>query len=399
MTRRPRRRLGALAEFLHEEAVGGLVLLAATAGALLWANAAGHGYETFWHEHVAIGIGDAELDLDLRHWVNDGLMAVFFFVVGLEIKRELAVGELRDPRAAALPVVAAIGGVALPALIFVAITGGTPDARGWAMPAATDIAFAVGILALLGSRVPAGAKLFLLTIAIVDDLLAILIIAIFYADAIALGWLALALGAFALTAIMQRVGVTRIWPYVPVGVVAWVAVHESGVHATIAGVLLGVMTPAGLVAGRDVLGRLEHGLHPVSAFAIVPLFALANAGVDLGGGLLGSAAGSRLAWAVAVGLVVGKTLGIAGSTFLAVRAGWGALPAGVRGAQVWGLAMLGGIGFTVSLFIAQLAYEDEARVALAKVGVLAGSAVSALLGVTALALAGRRAVDRAVNTH
>jgi Na+:H+ antiporter, NhaA family len=381
-------RRDALAEFLHDEAAGGVALVLATGAALVWANVAGHGYETFWHRHV-----DVVVDLDLHHWVNDGLMAIFFFVVGLEIKRELVVGELRDRRAATLPVLAAAGGVALPALIFLVITLGTPDTVGWALPAATDIAFAVGILALLGDRVPPGVKLFLLTIAIVDDIAAIVIIAVFYGDALALGWLLAAAGALLVVVVLRRAGVTPIAAYVVVGVFAWLAVYKSGVHATIAGVALGLLTPAGPVGGRDVLVALEHRLHPISAFVVVPLFALANAGVQLGGGVVRDAASSRLAWAVTVGLLVGKTLGISGATFAGLRLGWGVLPGGVRRAHVWGLAALGGIGFTVSLFIADLAFDDPGRVETAKIGIFAGSLLSAGLGATLLLTASSRATD------
>ena len=374
-------RPGALREFLHDEAVGGVALLIGAVAALVWANVSLAGYEAFWHTSADV----AGLHLDLRHWINDGLMAVFFFVVGLEIKRELVAGELRDRRAALLPAIAAAGGVALPALLFVAITAGSGDTAGWALPAATDIAFAIGVLALLGDRVPAGAKLFLLTIAIVDDIAAIAIIAVFYTDTIAVGWLLAAGVTFAFVAAMRRAGVPWVMAYVLIGIGAWVELHESGVHATIAGVALGLMTPATPVRGREVLVELEHRLHPISALAIVPLFALANAGVALGGGVIGDAFSSRLAWAVVVGLVVGKTLGIAGGTFLGVRAGWGRLPDGVAHAHVWGLAMLGGIGFTVSLFIAQLAYDDPATIATAKIGILAASVVAAVLGAATLA--------------
>ena len=376
-------RLGALREYLHDEAVGGIALLVGVVVALIWANVDVGGYERTWHRELDV-LG---LHLDLRHWVNDALMVVFFFVVGLEIKRELVIGELRDRRAALLPVVAAAGGVALPALIFVAFTVGTPDTKGWAIPAATDIAFAVGVLSLLGRRVPSGAKLFLLTIAIVDDIAAIAIIAIFYTESIALGWLLAAIATLGITyAIRDRV--PWITVYVLIGALAWVEVHESGVHATIAGVALGLMTPARPVRGREVLATLEHRLHPLSALVIVPVFALANAGVDLTGGVLSAAAGERLAWAIAVGLLVGKTLGITGGTLLGRRLGWGVLPEGVTTRHVVGLAILGGIGFTVSLFITQLAFDDPARIATAKIGILFGSAVSAVLG--AAWLAGRR---------
>jgi NhaA family Na+:H+ antiporter len=316
-------------------------------------------------------------------------MAVFFFVVGLEIKRELVVGELQDRKAAALPVLGAIGGVAGPALIFVAITAGTDEVSGWAIPAATDIAFAVGVLALLGDRISAGLKLLLLSIAIVDDIVAILIIALFYSDSLSAAWLLAAAGGVLAVLALRRLGVSRIAAYVPVGVFVWIAVHESGVHATIAGVALGLLTPTGRVGGREVLTTLEHRLHPISAFAIVPLFALANAGVDFGGGALGAAAESRVAWAIAAGLLVGKVVGITGATFLGLRLGWGTLPEGVERRQVVGLAALAGIGFTVSLFIAQLAYEDPDVVDAAKVGIFAGSVVSGLVGAFLLTRGGR----------
>jgi Na+:H+ antiporter, NhaA family len=371
---------GALREFVRSEAIGGVVLLVGVVAALIWANADASGYEALWHRDAdVLGLG-----LDLRHWINDGLMVVFFFVVGLEIKRELVAGELRDRRAALLPVVAAVGGVALPALIFVALTAGTGDTAGWAVPAATDIAFAVGVLALLGDRVPSGAKLFLLTIAIVDDIAAIAIIAMFYSESIALGWLLAAVATLAITFLM-RDRVPWITVYVLIGALIWVEVHESGVPATIAGVALGLMTPARPVRGRAVLEQLEHRLHPFSALLIVPLFALANAGVPFGDGALSDALGDRLAWAIALGLVVGKAIGISGATALGRRLGWGVLPEGVTGRHVAGLALLGGIGFTVSLFIAQLAYDDPHRIAVAKIGILIGSAIAAVLGAAWLA--------------
>ncbi len=356
----------------------------------MWANAAGDSYASVWAQGLDLGA----LELDLRHWVNDALMAIFFFVVGLEVKRELACGELQDRRAAALPAIAALGGVALPALIFLALTAGTPHTSGWAIPAATDIAFAVGVLALLRARVSAGMKLLLLTIAIVDDIAAILIIAVFYASDLSLPWLAAALVGLAGVVALRRLGVARIAPYALLGVAIWLAVHESGVHATIAGVALGLLTPAGEVGGRNVMAILEHRLHALSAFAIVPLFALANAGVSLGGGLLSDALHSRLAWAIAVALVLGKLLGIGGATFAALRLGVGTLPPDVRREQVWGIAAVGGIGFTVSLFIAQLAFDDPATVDLAKIGIFAGSLASGVLGsllVVALARRPRRA--------
>ena len=390
---RARQVLDPLAEFLREEAAGGIALVLASIVAVVWANSpAADTYVGFWEHEAIVGVGGAALAEDLRHWVNDGLMALFFFVVGLEIKRELVTGELRERSAAALPAMAAIGGVALPAGIFLAVTAGSEEASGWAIPAATDIAFAVGVLALLGDRVSSGVKLFLLTVAIVDDIIAIAIIAIFYSDDLSLPWLAGAVGALVLVVGLRRAGVKAIAVYAVAGLGVWLAMHESGVHATIAGVALGLLTPARPVAGRPVLETLEHRLHPVTAFAVVPLFALANAGVDFGGGVLGDAAGSRLTWAIVGGLVLGKLLGIAGATFIGLRLGWGSLPEAVSRPQVWGIAALGGIGFTVSLFIAQLAYDAQDTVDVAKVGIFAGSLVSGVIGAVILLIVGR---DRA----
>ena len=376
---------GRLAEFLHEEAAGGVVLLAATVVALVWANSPERdAYASLWDTELKLGIGAAAIQEDLRHWVNDGLMAIFFFVVGLEIKREVAVGELSERRAAALPALAAAGGAAAPALLFTAIIAGGEGAAGWAIPMATDIAFAVGVLALLGERVGAGVKLLVLAIAVVDDIIAIVVIAIFYSEEIAAGWLAGALALLALAYGMRRAGVTGVWPYVPVGIAVWVATLESGVHATIAGVALGLLTPAGPVGGRLVLEELEHRLHPLSAFVAVPLFALANAGVYLGGGKLADALSSRLAWAIAIALVVGKLAGISASILGGVRARIGALPDGVERSAVWGVAAVGGIGFTVSLFIAGLAFDDPVLQDEAKVGIFAGSIAGGLLGAALL---------------
>jgi Na+:H+ antiporter, NhaA family len=375
-----RRVVGALEDFLRDEATGGIALLIATIVALTWANISLDGYESVWDTKLGGNVGDLNLELDLRHWVNDGLMAIFFFVVGLEIKRELVAGELQDRRAATLPFVGALGGVLAPALVFVAITAGTDEVSGWAIPAATDIAFAVGVMALLGDRVSSGLKLLLLSIAIVDDIAAILIIAVFYSDSLSATWLLAAAGGLLAVVALRKLGVARIPAYALVGIFVWIAVHESGVHATIAGVALGLLTPTGSFRGRDILDTLEHRLHPVSAFAIVPLFALTNAGVSFGGGVLSDAATSRVAWAIAAGLLVGKVLGITGATFLGLRLGWGTLPEGVERRQIVGLAALAGIGFTVSLFIAQLTYDDPDVVNTAKIGIFTGSVLSGIVG-------------------
>ncbi len=382
-----RSRLSALREFLHQEAVASTVLLAATLAALIWANSpAGDSYATFWHLELTIG----HVHEDLIGWVNEALMAIFFFVVGLEIKRELVTGELRAPRAAALPVLAAVGGVVLPALIYLVIAPAGEATRGWGVPMATDIAFAVGLLAIIGSRAGPAAKLLLLSIAIVDDILAIVVIAAFYSGAIGWRYLAGALALLVLIGLMRLVVVSPWW-YVLPALVFWYAVLESGIHATLAGVVLGLLTPVEPVRGRAVGERLERLLHPVSAFLVVPVFALANAGVDLRGGVLGIAIGERLTWAVVIGLVVGKTIGIAGVARLARRRGIGVLPAGLSPRGVWPVAALGGIGFTVAIFIADLAFTDPLLIAEAKVGVFIASFLAALLATILARLTGRRA--------
>ncbi len=370
-----------LTDFLKDEASSGVFLLAATVIALVWANSpASEAYDSLWETTLTIGAGDFALSDDLRHWVNDGLMAVFFFVVGLEIKREMVTGELNSRAAAALPAVAAVGGTVVPALVFVVIVAGGEGASGWAVAMATDIAFVAGVLALLGDRVSSGVKLFLLAVAVVDDIIAITIIAGVYTEGISVAWMLGALAGLAAVAAMRRLGVAHPLAYVPLALAIWIATYESGVHATIAGVALGLMTPARPVGGREVLRELEHRIHPFTGFVIVPLFALANAGVALGGDALADAASSRLTWAIVAGLVIGKLVGIAAATLGGLQAGVGELPEGMRVTQTWGVAALGGIGFTVSLFIAQLAFDTPALQDQAKVGVFAGSLVSGLLG-------------------
>jgi Na+:H+ antiporter, NhaA family len=354
-------------EFLHDEAAGGLAILAATIVALIWANS-GLDYDGFWHTELG--------PLDLHHWVNDGLMALFFLVVGLEIKREVVDGRLQDARTAALPALAAVGGVVAPILIFVVIVAGGDGAQGWAIACATDIAFAVGLIALLGDRVSDGTRVFLLAVAIVDDIIAIAIIAIFYAEAVSLLWL---LAAAVLLVVIKVF--PRLW--IPLGIMLWIAVYKSGVHATIAGVTVGLLLPVAM--GE----RVEHRLHPWSAFVVVPLFALANAGIALGGGALDAAFSSTLTWAIIAGLVAGKLIGVSGATLVALRAG-GTLPEGMPRAQLYGVAAAAGIGFTVSLFIADLAFEGHpALVEQAKVGIFAGSLLAGLLGWAVLSRARR----------
>jgi NhaA family Na+:H+ antiporter len=386
-----RRVVDPLKEFLHAEAAGGVVLLAATALALVWANSPLAGvYQALWDASLTVGVGGLAVTESVRHWISDGLMVVFFFVVGLEIKRELTTGELRGRHRAGVPALAAVGGMLVPAAIFLALNAGGQGARGWGIPVATDTAFALGVLALLGSRVPASAKLFLLTMAIIDDVLAITTVAVFYSTHISLGWLAVAAAGMVAIFGLRRLGVAVVAVYVPVGVLVWVATLQSGVHATIAGVVLGLATPAHAIGGRRVLEVLERRLHPVSSYLVVPLFALANAGLPLGGEALGAAAVSPVAWGVALGLVAGKLVGITGASLAAVRMGIGRLPEGLGTRHVVGLAALAGIGFTVSLFITELAYPAGGLGGLAKTGILAGSLLSGLLGTTLLLSARRR---------
>lgn len=390
-----RRRLMTTAQFVRDETVGGAILLAATVLALIWANL-GTSYETFWGTVLTLGIGSASITEDLRHWVNDGLMVLFFFVVALEVKRELTVGALADRRAAVVPVLGACGGVAMPALIFLVIAlsfGGPGDTRGWAIPAATDIAFAVGVLALLSRWVPPALKLLLLTIAVVDDIIAIAIIAVFYSAGLSPAWLGAVAVGLATIVGMRIAGVKPIAAYIPIGIAIWVAMLESGVHATIAGVTVGLLTPARPVAGRPVLEILEHRIHPITTGLVVPLFALANAGIVLDGSMLADAAASAVSWGIVVGLVVGKLAGIGLTILLLVRLGIGTLPDSVGATHVWGMAAIAGIGFTVSLFITQLAFTDPSVVAAAKLGVFGGSIASACLGIGILINAKRRSRD------
>ena len=375
----------ALLDFLRTEAGGGVVLLLAALTALVWANSPWEGaYHELWQREISVGPGEWAVRETLQHWINDGLMALFFFVVGLEIKRELVCGELRDRRAAALPVVAAVGGMVVPAALFRLVAGGGPAAHGWGIPMATDIAFAVGVLALLGSRVPRSLKVFLLTLAIVDDIGAIAVIAVFYNARLEPGWLLGAVALLGIVAATRRLGTGWVVALVPVALLVWYCTYRSGIHPTIAGVALGLLIPAGLVGGRPVLEQIEGLLHPWSSYVVIPVFALANSGVSLDGGSLGDAAASRLTWAVVAGLVVGKLVGIAGATMLMARSSLGQLPSGVGLRHVLGVAALGGIGFTVSLFITGLAFSGEALQAQAKVGILAGSLLAALAGAAIL---------------
>ena len=405
----------ALRSFLATETAGGLLLVVAAVAALVWANSPWQAsYRTLWHTELGLSLGRWSLELDLQHWVNDALMALFFLVVGMEVKRELTLGELRDRRQAALPVAAAVGGMVVPALLYVAVNAGGSGGPGWGIPMATDIAFALGVLALAAPRVPSGVRLFLLTLAIVDDIGAIVVIALFYSSGIEPGWLLVAVAAVVAVVVLRNRLTTTTVPFVALGALLWLALHEAGVHATLAGVIMGLLVPVTPVLGRDIvrsladdmldvfsprtarettriarqavsqLEWLEHELHGWSSLLVVPVFALANAGVTFTSDSVGDAVGSTVTIGVVLGLVVGKFVGITGGAWLATRLRVAALPEGVAWGHIGGAAALGGIGFTVSLFIASLAFEAPALVDEAKVGILVASVMASLVGALVL---------------
>jgi NhaA family Na+:H+ antiporter len=418
-----------IARFLHVEAASGVVLLLFAMAALILANSAlSEQFVAIWKTPVGFRLGTFEMTHSLKHWINDALMVPFFFVVGLEVKRELVIGELRDPRRAALPIAAALGGMVVPALIYLTLQLGEAGARGWGIPMATDIAFVVGCMALLGPRIPRGLRVMLVSVAIADDIGAILVIAIGYTEHLELGALLLGFAGIGVITVFQRIGVRSVGVYVVLGAIIWFGFHESGVHATIAGVILGLMTPAQSWLGETVFGdavdrlssflhgggwtahgdrhvtlrhleqiareslspleRLETALHPWSSFGIMPLFAFANAGVPIEL----SDFGSPVAVAVMSGLVLGKPIGIFLFSWLAVRLGFGRLPDGVGWGAVLGGGILAGIGFTMALFIAGLALDGPLLDA-AKIGVLSASALCAIIGMAVLVLVSPRAAN------
>ena len=382
-------------EIFHRETVGGAVLLAAAAAALVWANSP---WSPAYHALREVRFGTdglgLHLNLTLGQWAADGLLAIFFFVVGLELKREFVAGDLRDPRRAALPIVAAVGGMAVPAVIFLAFTVGAGEGatRGWAIPTATDIAFAVAVLAVVSTHLPAALRTFLLTLAVVDDLLAITVIAVFYTTRIDVVVLLAAALPLAIFAVLVHRGVRSGWLLIPPAVLTWALVHESGVHATVAGVLLGVVVPVRSAApGSGAAERFEHMLRPVSAGFAVPVFAFFAAGVTFGGydGLL-TALRDPVALGVVVGLVVGKTVGVFGTTRLLAAVTRARLDPSLRWIDVLGVSLLAGVGFTVSLLIGELAYgPGSERDDIVKVAVLAGSLLAALLAAVLLRVRNR----------
>ncbi len=419
--------------FFAVEAAGGIVLLVATAVALIWANSPwADGYSSLWETEIDLQIGSYTLGgsshpFSLESLVNDALMAVFFFVVGLEIKRELVSGQLKTAKAAALPAIAAMGGMVVPALVFFAFNPSGPESSGWGIPMATDIAFAVGVVSLLGDRIGRPMKVFLLSLAIVDDIGAILVIALFYTDSLSTGWLTISGVLVVVIFVLRHLRVWYIPLYLLLGFALWLAVFESGIHATIAGVVLGLLTPAKPLQTRQqaakwvqwlrdkgddlfrvdiehaafymrestpVAERLQTALHPISSFVIIPIFALANAGVDLGGGVLGDAASSPVSWGVGMGLVVGKIVGVFGFTWIGQRLPFTSSPQGMTNGHLVGLAAVSGIGFTVSLFITGLAYDNDTIIDQAKIGVLVASAIAGALGLALLSRASKKKVVR-----
>ncbi|MGN9788313.1 Na+/H+ antiporter NhaA [Nonomuraea sp. ZG12] len=402
-----------LRAFFKNEASSTTALLAATVLAMLWANSPwGETYEAFWHTSMGLSFGDATFSLDLRHWVNDGLMTLFFFVIGLEVSYEVRMGQLRDRRLIAVPAIAALGGLIVPAAIYLAFNAGGPGAVGWGVPIATDTAFVLGLLAVVGARCPEPLRAFLLTLAIVDDILAIMVVAIFYTESLSIPAL---LTAVALLAAIMTLRWLKIWrapAYIVLGFGLWLATLESGVHPTLVGIALGVLvfvyapsdhkllrageavqeftsSPSPRAAAQatrlvrmavSVNERLQMRLHPWTAFVIVPVFALANAGIRLDAETLRNAATSPIAIGVALGLLVGKLIGITIGTWLPLRLNWGVLPGNLVWGQLLGGAAVSGIGFTVALFIVDLAFEDPRLHSEAKIGILAGSLLAALLG-------------------
>lgn len=439
------RAFASVQRFLHIEAVSGVVLLGAAVIALAWANSsAAQSYHDLWHAPLSLGLGPFVISQSLHFWINDALMTVFFLVVGMEIRREIHEGSLADMRSAALPMVAALGGVIVPAAIYLALNSAPPARDGWAVPTATDIAFAVGVLALLGKAVPVNLRIFLLALAIIDDIVAILIIALFYSGGLDYSGLLVAGGGIALVVVLQMAGIGSAYAYILPGAILWIGLLQTGAHPTLAGVILGMMTPVLPVAGREPplqaaaraledirraadaprasmsqviasadelrlaqrelvppVTRVQMTLHPWVAYLVMPLFALANAGVSLDGLDLARPEAQGILVGVVAALVLGKPLGVVGASWLVVRMGWATLPAGVNWAGVLLVGLLAGIGFTMSIFIATLAFEDAALLGAAKLGVLLASVSAAVLGLIwgALRLRGGQRAEAEAAAH
>ncbi|MEQ1873649.1 MAG: Na+/H+ antiporter NhaA [Ilumatobacteraceae bacterium] len=419
MNRAPRRNrsplvrmLSPLRDFIATEASGAVLLAGAAVIALVWANSPWSGsYDDLWTSRASISVAGHTLDLDIRHWINDGLMTIFFLVVGLEIKRELTDGHLATRRAALLPGAAALGGMIVPALVYLAIAGGTAP-RGWAIPMATDIALAVGVVAVAGSRIPSSLRAFLLGLAIVDDIGAIVIIAAVYSTGVMFGWLAAAAVGVVATVAVRRLGVHTTWVYLIIGAIVWFSLHEAGIHPTIAGVVMGLLAPSiprlrselidsdelidlsdaeaarstsELAKGSvSVVEWLQHVLHPWTSYVIVPIFALANSGIEISSDGLNAAARSPITWGVFFGLLLGKPLGVVLATRGAIRAGIADMPEDSTGVQIVGIGFAAGIGFTVALFITELALPDPTEQTHAKLAILMASVLAAAISAVIL---------------
>ena len=382
-----------LKEFLRLESASGLVLMAAATGALVVVNSPlGWIYDRVLHINLTIELAGYGVDKPILLWINDGLMALFFLLVGLEIKREVLEGQLSSRSQAVLPLVAALGGLAMPALLYFLIAGADSETvRGWAIPAATDIAFALGVISLLGRRVPESLKVSLVALAIIDDLAAIVIIALFYTGGIAVGYLAAACCAAVVLFVLNRLGVSKLGAYLTVGMFLWFFVLKSGVHATLAGVITALAIPLGGKDNQSPLKRLEHGLHPWVAFGILPVFAFANAGVTLGG-FSPKVLLEPVTAGIATGLFAGKQLGVLAATGTAAALGICSLPQDVSWKQYYGMALLTGIGFTMSLFIGNLAFESAKYFTSVRVGVISGSLLSGALGYLVLRMASNKKI-------
>ncbi len=369
---------------LRQPWVPAAILAIGTIVGLVWANVSGHSYHEFWEQDFALQLGFFEIDLSLHGWVNDALMVLFFLRAGVEIKRELVRGELRSPRAAALPALAALGGMLGPILIYLAIATDPADRGGWAIPVATDAAFALGVLALAGPRVPVHAKLFLLTLAVADDVGGILIIATVFTSQLSIGMLGAAVGCVVVIFGMRLARFDHPLAYVPICALMWYFTLKSGVHATIAGVVAGVLVPGAPMRGVDVIDRVDRGFRPIVIFIVFPLFAVANTGIALDLAGVQSSVQSDVFWGVTLGLVLGKTLGITLATLLALRLGIGELPAGIKMHHIPSIGMLGGIGFTVSIFISDLAFDSGPQLGAAKLAILVASMAASVGGLLLL---------------
>ena len=377
------RLLEPLDRFLHVEAASGIVLLVTAVAALAWSNSSwGSSYERLWSVPVTLGVGTHALSRSIHFWINDGLMTVFFLVVGMEIRREIHSGELSDRKRATLPLAAALGGMVSPALVYWAVSRGTPVEQGWAVPMATDIAFAVGVLALLGRRVPPPLRVLLLALAIVDDIGAVLVIAVVFSTGVSVVGLLIACGGVGGVIVFQKLGLRRAWFYVLPGTAIWVGLLRAGVHPSMAGVILGLLTPARPWFGEALapVVRIQSRLHGWVAFGVMPLFALANAGVRAYGVEFGDRSSQLASIGIAAGLFIGKPLGIVLATFVAVRLRWSSLPRGIGWPAILVLGCVGGIGFTMSIFMAELAFGESPTLAAAKLAVLVGSLLSATAG-------------------